>query len=311
MDEEKRTRTGTRRTTFAVLEILKTDTRPDKPISIAELVNRLRSRYSIHTSRDSVKAILSDLIEFYPGPDEIRCKCSPKNDRYQYQYYYRTDIPMELQENIHKIHEAIRKNRGRGKTEHILSFQFNGYGSDKALHPNYRISGVLPLRVMAALGHYYLIGFFPGKHYPAHFRIDLMTDIQAHKQERAEDEQRDFQAGAVDMVSAEKYLATHPYMFYESPGNTPKWIRFLIKKIPGKPRSSLTFLWDIFGDNWEPISGTETDEQIEIQVPCLPSAAVQFAWQYMDRVRVLEPEEVKKQVEGLLRKYYEEIFPDF
>lgn len=85
----------------------------------------------------------------------------------------------------------------------------------------------------------------------------------------------------------------------------------MIKKIPGKPQSSLTFLWDIFGDNWEPISGTETDEQIAVQVSCLPSAAVQFAWQYMDRVRVLEPEEVKKQVEGLLRKYYEEIFPDF
>lgn len=112
MDEEKRTRTGTRRTTFAVLEILKTDTRPD----------------------------------------EICCKCSPKNERYQYQYYYRTDIPIQLQENIRTIHETIRKNRGRGKAEHVLSFQFNGYGSDKALHPNYRISGVLPLRVMAALG---------------------------------------------------------------------------------------------------------------------------------------------------------------
>lgn len=310
MEKEKRSRTGTRRTTLSVLEILKTDTRPDKPISIAELVNRLRSRYSIHTNRDSVKAILSDLMEFYPGPDEICCKRSPKNDRYQYQYYYRADIPMELQENIHKIHEAIRKNRGRGKTEYVLSFQFNGYGSDKALHPNYRISGVFPLQVMAALGHYYLIGFFPGKHDPAHFRIDLMTEIQEHRQERTEDEQREFQAGAVDMVSAETYLATHPYMFYEGPENTPRWIRFLIKKIPGKPKSSLTFLRDVFGDNWEPISGTETDEQLEIQIPCLPSAAVQFAWQYMDRVRVLEPEGVKKQVQNLLQTYYEEISPD-
>lgn len=307
MEKEKRSRTGTRRTTLAVLEILKTDTRPDKPISIAELVKRLSNQYSIHTSRDSVKAILSDLMEFYPGPDEIRCQYSPKNDRYQYQYYYRTDIPIQLQENIQKIHETIRKNRGRGKTEHVLSFQFNGCGSDKALHPNYTISGVLPRRVIAALGHYYLIGFFPQKHHPAHFRIDLMTDIQVHKQERAEDEQRDFQAGAVDMVSAEKYLATHPYMFYEGPENTPRWIRFLIKKIPGKPQSSLTFLRDIFGDNWEPTSGTETDEQIEVQVQCLPGAAVQFAWQYMDRVRVLEPEEVKKQVRDLLQTYYEEL----
>lgn len=311
MDKEKRSRTGTRRTTFAVLEILKTDTRPDKPISIAELVTCLRNRYSIHTSRDSVKAILADLMEFYPGPDEIRCKRSPKNDRYQYQYYYQADIPMELQENIRRIHETIRKNRGRWGTEYVLSFQFNGYGSDKTLHPNYRISGVLPLRVIAALGHYYLIGFFSQKHHPAHFRIDLMTNIQAHKQERAEDEQRDFQAGAVDMVSAEKYLATHPYMFYEGPENTPRWIRFLIKKIPGKPRSSLTFLRDIFGDNWEPISGTETHEQLQVQIQCLPSAAVQFAWQYMDRVRVLEPDKVKKQVEERLQKYYEEISPDF
>lgn len=68
----------------------------------------------------------------------------PPHHTYQYQYYYRTDIPMELQENIHRIHEAIRKNRGRGK------------------------------------------------HYPTHFRIDLMTEIQEYKQKREGDEQREF-----------------------------------------------------------------------------------------------------------------------
>ena len=102
-----------------------------------------------------------------------------------------------------------------------------------------------------------------------------------------------------------------PICFMRAPVILQNGSGFSLKKIPGKPRSSLTFLQDIFGDNWEPVSGTETDEQIQVQIRCLPNAAVQFAWQYMDRVRVLEPEEVKKQVEERLQKYYEEMYPKF
>ena len=308
MEQEKRSRTGARRTTLAVLEILKEDTNPGKPISITELVSRLEWRYGLHPNRDSVKAALSDLMEFYPGPDKIRCRRSEKNDRYQYQYYYQTGSSAELQDNLQTIQRVMGKNRGRRKTEFVLSFRLNGYGSDKALHASRRIEGVLPIRVLQAFGHPYLIGFFRGGHHPSHFRIDLMTEIQSREEKREADEQREFQAGAVDRMSDQEYLSTHPYMFYERPGDIPRWIRFRIKKLQGKPVSSLTFLQDLFGDGWRPIQGTETDSALEVWVQCLPSAAAQFAWQYMDRVRVLEPIEVKEQVEQALRKYYDQFF---
>ncbi len=82
MSEQKRSRTGTRRTTMAVLEILKTRTNLGRPISIAQIVKQLSSEYDIATSRDSVKAILDDLIAYYPGPDQIRCKESEKGRPY-------------------------------------------------------------------------------------------------------------------------------------------------------------------------------------------------------------------------------------
>lgn len=69
----KRSRTGTRRTTLAVLDILKNSTSRSNPVSISELVKRLNAEYGIHTHRDSVKAILDDLKAYYPEPDQICC----------------------------------------------------------------------------------------------------------------------------------------------------------------------------------------------------------------------------------------------
>ena len=64
MSDQKRTRTGTRRTTMAVLEILKNSTSAGSPVSVVQLVKRLKAEYAIDTSRDSVKAILDDLQEY-------------------------------------------------------------------------------------------------------------------------------------------------------------------------------------------------------------------------------------------------------
>ena len=94
----------------------------------------------------------------------------------------------------------------------------------------------------------------------------------------------------------------------KGPGERPVNIRLWVKKLPGKPDSSLTFLQDVFGDSWRPISGTETHEALEVWVRCLPRAMLQFVRQYMDRVRVLEPEETAREVEDALRQDFEAYF---
>lgn len=111
MGMEKRSRTGTRRTTLVVLDILKTSTSRSNPIS--ELVKRLNADCGIHTHRDSVKDILEDLRAYYPEPDQICCDQSGDSRTYQFNYYYQTELPETLQENIQKLDLIMQKNRSK------------------------------------------------------------------------------------------------------------------------------------------------------------------------------------------------------
>lgn len=302
-------RIGTRRTTLAVLGILKDSTSPETPISIREIVQRLYTEYDISTSRDSVKDILTDLMDYYPGPDKIECTCAGKDGQYRYHFYYRAHRPNMYQENLEKIQEVIRKNKWRSATELLLSFQFNGYGVDQTLHPTgRRYTGVLPLRLIQFAGHPYLVCFFEGRCIPAHLRVDLMTAITVQEHKKILDDQREFKSREVTSVPEAEYLASHLYMYYESPGNAPCQIRLWVKKISYKPEASFTFLHDIFGENCTSIPSTETDDGIEISVRCLPSGITQFVRQYMDRVRVLGPKEIKRRVEDELQRDFDEYF---
>lgn len=198
MSEQKRSRIGTRRTTMAVLEILKTSTSLGRPISMTPIVKRLDSEYDIATSRDSVKAILDDLMEYYPGPDQIRCKESEKGRPYSFDYYYQTQLPEHIQKNIQAIEQAIHKNKREGRKEYRLAFQFSGYGTDHQLHSTEKTMELHPIRILWAYGHPYLVGFFPGRLDAAHFRIDLMSNIRVTERTREEDPQRDFRICQVE-----------------------------------------------------------------------------------------------------------------
>ena len=164
---------------MAVLEILKTRTNSGRPISVARIVKQLNSEYDIATSRDSVKAILDDLMAYYPGPDQIRCKESEKGRPYCFDYYYQTRLPEYIQENIQTIELAIGRNKRQGSKESFLTFQFNGHGTDHQLHPTGKTMELYPVRILWAYGHPYLVGFFAGREDAAHIRIDLMSSIRS------------------------------------------------------------------------------------------------------------------------------------
>lgn len=308
MEKEKRSRTGTRRTTFAVLEILKTSTSCSNPVSVSELVNRLKVEYEILTHRDSVKDILNDLMEYYPGPDRILCMDSKKGRPYQYDYYYQSEIPVELQKSIQKIECVIRKNRNSQDGEYRISFGFSGYGSDHELHPtDGEIRDVLPVRIVQAYGHYYLVGLFREKLSASHYRIDLMRQIRECKTIYPDREKRRFR---INEIMEADYTSAHLHMAFEQ-GESPRQIRLRVKKIDRKPNASLTILQDAFGSNWRPVSGTETEAQVEVYVKCLPYAIKLFVRQYIDRVRVLEPEDIAREVEDDLKREFQAYFSDY
>lgn len=290
---------------MAVLDILKTSTSLGRPIAMTQIVKRLDSEYGIATSRDSVKAILDDLMEYYPGPDQIRCKESEKGRPYSFDYYYQTELPEHIQKNVQAIGQAIHKNKREGRKEYYLVFLFNGYGTDHELHPTGKTMELYPIRILWAYGHPYLVGFFPGRLDAAHFRIDLMSHVQITERTKEENSQRVFH---IHQVEEEDYQASHLYMFYEGQGERPKQIKLRVKKIPGKPEASMTFLEDHFGSCWRAVEGTETEDAVEVRVKCLPGAMAQFVRQYIDRVHVLEPQEVVAQVENALTAEYQAYF---
>lgn len=311
------TRVNARLTTLKVLEILEDQTSRERPISITGIKRSLNDRYGLNPSRDTVKAILTDLVNEFPGPGRVVCREADRMDfrtgedtQYTFGYYYQAADADEAQDIREQIERIIQRDK-RSASETVLSFRFCGYGSDGRLHETgWRPSGVLPLRIMEAYGHPYLICLLDGSSTPFHLRLDLITGLRTQRRKKEKDAKRQFVENKVN-IPQEEYLATHLYMFYERDGDAPRWIRLRVEKLRGKPTASLTFLHDAFGEvgeNWKPVAGTETDSGLDVEVRCLPSAIAQFARQYLDRVRIVGPEDVKRQAEEELRKDFEQYF---
>lgn len=308
------TRVNARLATLKVLEILEDQTSRERPISITEIKRRLNDHYALNPSRDTIKAILTDLVSDFPGPGRVVCKETDRLDfrtgadtQYTFGYYYQAAGADEEQDIREQIERIIQHDK-HSTSETVLSFRFCGYGSDGRLHETgWRPSGVLPLRIVDAYGHPYLICLLDGSSTPFHLRLDLITSLRTQRRRKERDAKRQFVENKVN-IPQEEYLASHLYMFYERDGDAPRWIRLRVEKLRNKPTASLTFLHDTFGENWKLVKGTETDSGLEMEVCCLPSAMTQFVRQYMDRVRIVGPEDVKQRAEAELRKNFEQYF---
>ncbi len=292
-----------RETTLAVMKIL-IDTQNTGPISIIEIVDRLAEKEEIITGRDTVKAILHDLQEHWPIDGEVKCEEKTKNNgqTYTYSYFYQPLQSDPIQAVIQKINQIIQKNKKRVGYETTLSFWFNGYGSDKKIHHVGRqYEDVLPVRVSYSNGHAYLICFWKDKKEPAHMRVDLITELKTNDTKKMDAPTRNLAFNASDT----EYRQQHPYMFYEKEKEFLRHITIRIKKNPSKPHASLTFLHDVFGDSWNVVAGTETDEYVNVIVNCYPHAVSQFVWQFIDCVEVIEPLDIKSEIESSLTHRFE------
>lgn len=224
-----------------------------------------------------------------------------------------------VQRNIAVIQRVIAWNLHKRDKEQVISFRFNGYGSDHKIHevPGGAYQNFLPLKIFEAYGSYYVMGLLDGKDRPWNFRLDLMTWVESREREKVRDEVREQVAKTASSADAmAKYLTQHLYMAYERKGEKVETVELQVEKIfyedecgekvYYKPLCSMTLLHDAFGENYEVLF--ENDRYVDIRVKGVLWGITSFVRQYIDRVRVTGPEDVKARVEESLRKDFEGYF---
>lgn len=309
MDHGATKRTKPRFITLTVLELLKEETDATRPLHISEIVQRLK-RGGINTNRDTVRRVLEDLREFYPVRcEELQRGTKEGRQRYSYGYWYEPDFVLReaevildapTRDNIIFLRRVLKKNEYQKESVTTVDFQFNGYGSDGRSHPTEHppVTNFLPLKICMAYSHPYLIGVYPGRRDLAHIRIDLMTHLGEHREETRLNKDWENARDRLDQEWAEgTYLSRHLYMAFEEPGKRPRHITLRIKKWGDRPRGSLTFLHDAFGENITVKKGTESEISVDVEVVCMAKAVETFTWNYIDRVEVVGPADVKEQIE--------------
>lgn len=213
------------------------------------------------------------------------------------------------QENIALLQRVISGNLHNKSKETVVSFQFNGYGSDHKLHkaPGGTYQNLLPLKILEAYGSYYLMGLQDGKSTPWNLQLDLITKLTARERDKVPDAAREQVARmAASQNALSAYLTRHLYMAYERKNETVKAFYLRVEKIPYKPEASLTILHNAFGRNYQVIC--ENDRYADIRVEGVLWGITSFVRQNMDRVRVTGPEDLKAAVEDSLRKDFEIYF---
>lgn len=216
----------------------------------------------------------------------------------------------DMERNISLIYQAIRENQYHTGTETTLSFDFNGYGRDQKIHKTRRFEGILPISICSNAGKYYLLCVFPGGTKVAHYRVDLITNMEIRKANHSDlqDGQKQKLKNIAALQEIAAFTAAHPNMFYEKPGDGVREITLRVEKTPKKPNASLTIIADTFGKNWKAEKSTETDEFVNVHVRSTVDAITSFVLQYIDRVKVIAPEVVKDQVDANLRQMFEKYF---
>lgn len=231
-----------------------------------------------------------------------------------------------VQRNIAVIQRVIAWNLHKKTREKVISFRFNGYGSDHKIHevPRGAYQNFLPLKIFEAYGHYYAMGLLDKRKEtdeedrPWNFRLDLMTRVDdSRERDKVTNEAREEIARMASGANAlAEYLTQHLHMAYERKGEKVETVYLQVEKIFSenewgekvyyKPLASMTILHDTFGENYEVLF--ENDRYVDIRVKGVLWGITSFVRQYIDRVRVIGPEDVKARVEESLRKDFEGYF---
>ena len=254
--------------------------------------------YYEHTFSDAELRMLIDSVLFSrstpqkQGKDLIRKLEDLTDESFHYKVSHITSLPENQPENrqlfytIEILDEAISRKRQ-------VELTYNSYGTDKKLHPHLDDEGqpkrqiINPYRMAAANGRYYLICNHDQHDNIAYYRIDRITDIilldTPQKPARSIPELKN----GLDLP---KHMAEHLYMF---PGKSEQ-VTFKAKKY------LLNDLIDWFGKDIQFLE--ETEEEITAVVSINLESMRLWALQYALHVMILEPKELREQVQEDVRK---------
>lgn len=206
-----------------------------------------------------------------------------------------------VKENLMLIQNAIEANGGKGCK---IAFHFQGYNEQKELILRRQPDGkpmryvVNPYYVMLYNGKYYLICCAEPYRNVAFYRIDLMCDIMDKTKQSVLDKtkwiseyrkpKRDVKGLPLEWndTVASRFQTEHMNMFY----GEPTTIRIKID------HERYTLLHDYFGDYYE--FRKRLDDQWDmVDVKCVPNAMESFAMQCSDYIEVLEPAEIRENIQ--------------
>lgn len=209
-----------------------------------------------------------------------------------------------LQDNLRMIQKAIDENVQ-------IAFRFNGYTYRKRLEAkSEKKHQVSPYYIVASGGRYYLLACKPivknGNTIQnmSIWRIDLMTELEIPKRNEAlgivgESRIPKRNVENLPLEWEDDFLLKHLHMSFDKPETIT--LRVKCEKEENNPKKRVspdyTFLHDWFGDTFRyKYSESEPPYDDIVEVECSPYGMVNWALQYSDRVEVLKPETVRKEV---------------
>lgn len=318
-------------TTAAILaleEIMKEETSGDKTLTVEELRNKLNRQYSRlfgntkEISKKAVGTMLQKLEDFYTYSDQngnvrsrIRYTGAEKENGsiYKTDYFYEEPEQTEFEKNKKLIRSVIRAEQHfQQSMVETLTFWYNGYDADgnfKAIY-NTQVT-VIPLRIVETGGRSYLASISPDKKSAKvyHWRIDRMTGLKTGRLDFT-GALRDNTIEGYKRTCEEDYLATHPFMFYETEQNRPTTFFLRVINVR-KEESALNFLFDAFGrDGVKSQKYLRDHKVIELTVRCVPDALKLFLEQNMFRMEFPKQsgqraEEARRRILHAIREEYE------
>ena len=261
---------------------------------------------------EEIVSLIDDVLNSLNKKQEEALRVSKKltnmlSPTYQLKYEYISDKKVIDKDNVNYetfiiLNQLIDYTKDVNKTDEFIhvSFYFATHKEEKGKivrkYSNKRYN-VIPISVVEVNKYYYLIAIHENSDRLYHYRIDLMSELD--KEEKVSDNKK-IKNIIRDNIGREfkinKYINNHLYMFYESEEfhGIKNNVREITLKLYKKDNIGLTFFVDAFGNNYEIIQSNKNYSIVKVK--CIPSALVLFIKQYMDRVEVLKPIEVRKVV---------------
>ena len=248
--------------------------------------------YYEHDFSDGELRLLIDSLLFSKHIPYSQCKQLVEkleglsNDKFRSRVRHIRNMPENQPKNkqlfytIEILDEAISKHKQ-------VKITYNGYGTDKKLHPHLNNQGkprrlvLNPYQIAATNGRYYLICNADRFDDVANYRVDRITDITLL--DKPAKPMRDVK-GLEDGLDLPKHMAEHLYMF---PGPS-ELVTFRAKKY------ILNDLIDWFGKDIR--FSNETEETVDCTVRVNRLAMRMWAMQYALHAEVLEPKELRERM---------------